>query len=80
MHLTDDFTTDEIRKIERIDAYYRPLLDASMLRLNIAIKEWTKSEKGRGYRCVLLVPCRNRKNKKSPCEMPWRTVRDGKRS
>lgn len=41
-HLIDELTPEETKKIERIDAYYRPLLNASMSRLNIAIKKWTE--------------------------------------
>lgn len=41
-HLIDELTPEETKKIERIDAYYRPLLNASMSRLNIAMKKWTE--------------------------------------
>lgn len=41
-HLIDELTPEETKKIEKIDAYYRPLLNASMSRLNIAMKKWTE--------------------------------------
>lgn len=39
-HLIDELTPEETKKIERIDAYYRPLLNASMSRVKIAMKKW----------------------------------------
>lgn len=41
-HLIDELTPEETKKIEKIDAYYKPLLNASMSRLNIAMKKWTE--------------------------------------
>lgn len=39
-HLIDELTPEETAKIEKIDAYYRPLLNASMSRVKIAMKKW----------------------------------------
>lgn len=41
-HLIDELTPEETKKIERIDAYYRPLLNASMSRVKIAMKNGEK--------------------------------------
>lgn len=45
-HLIDELTPEETKKIEEIDAYYRPLLNASMSRLNVALKKWTERKAG----------------------------------
>lgn len=71
--LIDELTPEETKKIEEIDAYYRPLLNASMSRVNIALKKWT--ERKAGYDKELADELEAATNEETALDEKWLEAR-----
>lgn len=72
--MIDEYTLEEKMELERIDAYYNPLLKASMKRLNAVIEKWTN--RTADYNRDLAIELEMASNEESALHEKWLAARN----